>query len=163
MKKSEEEVKKIRKSEWKKEAKEKIVKEVKKEIEEQRKIKTKLRFNRGFGRQEYINKYNMAKVREIMTIRLNMTELKTNFKGKYTDTLCPACGSNEETTEHVVECQEYKRLTNHSLDEEEKSVTDRMNNPTWLLKATRTFKQIEETRKWLLKKTNNGEGTSESS
>ena len=91
----------------------------------------------------------MAKVKKIMNLRLNMTELKANFRGKYDDNLCPACGIEEETTEHVISCSEYQQLTGHSLKTTH-GLKEAMNSIEWLEEACEVYEQIEDTRKWLL-------------
>ena len=110
---------------------------------------TKLRFTRKFKRQEYVQTCSMAKVKKIMNLRLNMTELKANFRGKYNDNLCPACGIEEETTEHVISCPEYQELTGHSLNTTN-CLEESMNSVKWLEEACEVYERIEETRKWLL-------------
>ena len=95
----------------------------------------------------------MDQVRKIMNVRLNMTELKSNFKGIYNNTICPACEEEEEATEHVIRGKEYRHLTQHTLlegEEEEFILVDKMDNVTWLIKAGEELEKIEETRKWLL-------------
>ena len=84
----------------------------------------------------------------IMKIRLNMVELKANFKGKYEDDICPACKETEETTEHVIACQEYQYITQHSLDV--RQLPEKMDNIKWLKEASIVYEQIEEAREWLL-------------
>ena len=145
----EEEVLEIKKSMWKKNLKEKIEKVVAEEMKGHQEKMTKLRFTRQFGRQEYINKCSMSKVKKIMDMRLNMIELKTNFKGKYSDTLCPACGKEEETTEHVIQCPEYQEIVGHNLKIPQE-IKESMNRMEWLEEACEVYNQIEETRKWLV-------------
>ena len=110
---------------------------------------TKLRFTRSFEKQDYIKDCPMNKVKKIMKLKLNMTELKANFKGKYRDIICPACGVEEETTEHALACEEYKKLTGHTL-EKPGNWTDKMNDTEWLLEACEVYEQIEEVRSWLV-------------
>ena len=64
---------------------------------------TKLRFIKDTERKDYLMECEMREVKEIMKLRLNMTELKANFCGKYLDRICPACGKENETTEHVIQ------------------------------------------------------------
>ena len=45
-----------------------------------------------------------------MRFRLNMTKIKANYKGKYDDLTCDGCKEEQETTEHIVSCKEYKRM-----------------------------------------------------
>ena len=81
-------------------------------------------------------------------MRLNMVELKANFRGKYDNNLCPACKMAEETTEHVIACQEYQYITQHSLDF--RQLSEKMDDIKWLKEASVVYEQIEEAREWLL-------------
>ena len=47
---------------------------------------------------------------KIMQLRLNMIDLKDNFRGLYDDTTCVACQQDTETTEHIFSCTKYKQL-----------------------------------------------------
>ena len=138
----------IKKSTWKKELKEKIEKIVKTELEEESTKKTKLRFVKTFARKSYIQECRMEEVKRIMKMRLNMVELKANFRGKYDNNLCPACKMAEETTEHVIACQEYQYITQHSLDF--RQLSEKMDDIKWLKEASVVYEQIEEAREWLL-------------
>ena len=150
LEKEEEAILQIKKSKWKKRLKEKLGEWIKNELEEQKKKMKKLRFTNTTGRQEYMETCSMSQVKKILELRLNMTELKANYRGKYTDAVCPACQAEEETTEHVIQCPEYKRLVGHKLDEGEKPLSSKMNDLQWLKEAANVFQKIEETRKWLL-------------
>ena len=97
----------------------------------------------------YVKECRMEEVKEIMKIRLNMTELKPNFCGKYRDRICSACEKEDETTEHVIQCQEYKRLLGHELNCDE-PIKELMNNTAWLREAAKVYRRIEETRQWLV-------------
>ena len=81
-----------------------------------------------------------------------MSELKSNFKGKYKDTICPACEEEEEATEHVIQCKEYQRLIPHNGNEEDVGVPmeEKMGNLKWLIEAAKRIEEIEEPRKWLI-------------
>ena len=148
LEKNEEEMLKISKSAWKKAVKEKIESTVKAELEKEAKTKTKLRFTTTFGRQDYTKECRMEEVKMIMKIRLNMVELKANFRGKYKDNLCPACKQTEETTEHVILCPEYKALLQNTL--EINQLQEQMSDVKWVREACKVYEQIEATRKWLL-------------
>ena len=141
------EVLEVSKSRWKKELKSKIENLVVEELEQHRTSMTKLRFIRGFKEQDYVKKFRMEKVKKIMQMRLNMIELKSNFKGKYGNTLCTACKKENETTEHVINCVEYRKITGHTL--QSKQVNEEMNNLEWMEEACEVYQQIEEVRMWL--------------
>jgi hypothetical protein len=139
-----EEVELSSKSVWKAKVKNQILEKIQTEIEEKTSTMSKLRFVEQFEKKEYIKQCNMSVVKRIMKMRLNMTEVKRNFRGKYNDMLCPACGIEEETTEHVILCTEYKRLIQHDIN------TFDMNNLQWQIEASQIYERIEETRQWLV-------------
>ena len=142
----EEEIKEMSKAEWKKKVVEGLEKEVKEEVEGKIKEMKKLRFVGEYKRKEYVG-CEMAVVRDVMRMRLNMVDVKANFKGKYKDLLCVACKEAEETTEHVLQCDEYRRLTGHNLTFES---PEKMMEMEWLKQASNVCRRIEETRRWLL-------------
>ena len=146
----EEEILEISKSRWKKELKEKLGDIVADEVEKKRLEMKKLRFSRGHEMQEYVKTCSMAKVKNIMKLRLNMTDLKANFKGKHQDTMCVACKLEPETTEHVIQCPEYRRIVGHSIIVNE-TVERCMQDVVWLQEASEVYERIEETRKWLVR------------
>ena len=148
MERNEEEILEITKSSWKREVKEKLGKVVAEEVEKRRGEMKKMRFTRGHKVQEYIEKCRMEEVKKIMKMRLNMTDLKANFKGKYKDLKCPACKQEDETTEHVIQCEEYKRIIGHSV-ELKYSIEECMQDLKWSREAAEVYEKIEETRKWL--------------
>ena len=39
-----------------------------------------------------------------------MTRIKANYKGKYDDLTYDGCKEEQETTEHIISCEEYKRM-----------------------------------------------------
>ena len=101
---------KIRKSDWKKEVKENVTKRIRKRMEEIKRQMTKLRFiDTSFVQESYITNTTADMCRIIMRVRLNMTKLKSNYKGLGKDVLCTACKAEEETTEHVFNCTAYRR------------------------------------------------------
>ena len=100
------------KSKWKKEIKEKIHKRIEEMVRDETVNKTKLRFmkNDKYERKEYLNLCSIKDVTKIMRFRLNMTKTKANYKGKYDDLTCDGCKEEQETTEHIISCEEYKRM-----------------------------------------------------
>ena len=55
-------------------------------------------------RKEYIKESNSGTIKDIIKIRLHMLELKANYERKGLGNRCPMCQSEEDTTEHVLEC-----------------------------------------------------------
>ena len=43
-----------------------------------------------------------------MLLKLNMIDLKANYKGKNEDALCRRYGAQEENIEHLFYCQNFK-------------------------------------------------------
>ena len=69
---------------------------------------------------------------EIFKLRTKVTDVKMNMKNKYESNECEACGENEETQEHVLNCEiilsmheeyeksekeEYEKIENGSVKE----------------------------------------------
>ena len=42
-------------------------------------------------------------------LRCRVTEAKVNLKGKYDELECGACGSEEETQQHIIKCEELNK------------------------------------------------------
>jgi hypothetical protein len=57
----------------------------------------------SYERPAYIQKLNRFEVSIIFKARTRMLDTKNNFRGKYTDIKCRACGIEKETQEHVLE------------------------------------------------------------
>ena len=52
----------------------------------------------------------------LLKLRLNMTETKCNYKGKFQNDLsCPLCKTALDTTEHLIECQGLNVLNKITL------------------------------------------------
>ena len=75
-----------------------------------------------------------------MRFRLNMTKIKAEYKGKYNDLTCDCCGAEQETTEHIVNCKEYKRLFKCTKTTEEITTT----STTELLSFAQYIGEIEQ-------------------
>jgi hypothetical protein len=104
-----EEVMNYTKNEWKKYINKAINKRISKELEE---TGTKGRFMDGTNRRKrYIDSGNVKTTTGIMRIRLNMVEVKCNYKGKYKGNLtCPMCKIENDTTEHLFDCKKLKEV-----------------------------------------------------
>ena len=95
------------KSELKKTIKNKIEKKMAVVVGEASKKMTKLRFTMetGFKRKEYIMKMDGIEGLHTLKTRLNMLPVYSNFKGDTTmENVCCHCKSEEDNTEHLVEC-----------------------------------------------------------
>ena len=53
-----------------------------------------------------------------------------------------ACNKDEETTEHVLKCEIYKKWTKHKLTFSD--WTNDMKDTEWLMEAAKVMKRIEE-------------------
>ncbi|XP_066934534.1 uncharacterized protein [Clytia hemisphaerica] len=98
-------VKDISKNEWKKRIRKAITKSI--ENEEWTK-RTKSRNSKGFERKKYLDETDKATMRNILSMKVNMIEVKMNYKGKYRDIKCPICKTEDDTTEHSFECNDLK-------------------------------------------------------
>jgi len=82
--------------------------------------KTKLRFIQEdkYERKKYVDECSVLECKRIMRVRLNMTSLNSNYKGTNTNVMCTACNNEEETTEHVMNCEIYKKLTGQNIQQQ---------------------------------------------
>ena len=92
---------------FKKNIKNKINKKLDEEILQLSKEKTKLRFCTNAKKKEYIEKLGYLEAKAIMKLRLNMIEVKCNYKGQYKEHRCQ-CQESEDTTEHLFNCKQIK-------------------------------------------------------
>ena len=85
-----------------------------------------------------------------------MIEVGENFRGKDAEIIeganwCLACNKEKETTEHVIQCPAYKKMTGHRVLTHQGCFEE----TEWLCNASQAFENIEATRKILVKaKTN---------
>ena len=107
----------------KKEIKAKITKGIEEEIQLKNMEMTKLRFTEGNGRKEYLEKLKTKEALTMLKTRLNMLEVKCNYKSKYVDLTCELCSEEEDRTEHLFRCKKLK-----SLNKKEFTVKD-LENP----------------------------------
>ena len=66
------------------------------------KTKTRFMVTDKWERKEYIDKMHGTLACDVLKIRLNMWNLKMNYKKNDADLLCPKCLIEEDTTEHVL-------------------------------------------------------------
>ena len=48
---------------------------------------------------------NTDDIKDTLKIRLHMWEVRKNYPKNNTDTICPICRKEEDTTEHVLDCE----------------------------------------------------------
>ena len=71
----------------------------------------KLRFLRNdvWEENDYLKMASGNAIQQIIRIRLNMASQRMNYKAKYkNDFMCPLCKKEEDTTEHVLTCEEMR-------------------------------------------------------
>ena len=66
---------------------------------------TKQRFINEYKQKDYIKDLQFIQCITMLKIRLNMIEVKSNYKGTYKNTLkCELCKTEDDTTEHLLQC-----------------------------------------------------------
>ena len=67
---------------------------------------TKLRFIKqsNFGIKNYIKDKEGV---SLLKLKLNMTDMKANYKANHNNSLCRRCGTQEEKIEHLWDCPEF--------------------------------------------------------
>ena len=73
---------------------------------------------REFGMQDYLqpNASSIQESKFLFMLRCRMIDIRCNYGGKYTDTLCPLCVKGEDSQPHLLVCEK--------LDENTDIVTD---------------------------------------
>ena len=102
---SEKQIGKLTSKEWKNMIINRITSLIQRDMKECNKTKLRLIKDNCFGKKEYITHKDAA---NLLLLKLNMTDLKANYKGKHEDTLCRRCGAQEENIEHLFHCQNFK-------------------------------------------------------
>ena len=95
--------------------------------------------------EEYLNVGNAAQCQNIMELRLNMVDLKMNFKGMYEDTMCTGCFEKEETTEHFIQCKKMQEITGHNI--KTNNLKEDIKSTEWLIEMAELMKTLTEVRK----------------
>ena len=103
------------KKEWKKKVENKINRIIEEERREKKKIHTKLKYCEvdNFKPKEYLLKLKNKDAIKMLELRLQMNDVKTNFKGRYNqdDMKCPLCLLDDDTNEHQINCSKVKDVT----------------------------------------------------
>ena len=60
---------------------------------------------------EYMKKLNFKEARIIFLLKTNMIEAKANYRFQYPENqICDICEKQEETTQHLLDCEGYKEI-----------------------------------------------------
>ena len=60
---------------------------------------------------EYMKKLNFKEARIIFLLKTNMIEAKANYRFQYPENqICDICEKQEETTQHLFDCEGYKEI-----------------------------------------------------
>ena len=104
-------IRELTKEQLKRMLKERICERLDQHIKKEAKERTKLRFCSNFKRKSYTLTGNLSfnDIKSIMKLRLNMLELKSNYKGNNKNETCDLCKTEKDTTEHIFECQEIRK------------------------------------------------------
>ena len=65
--------------------------------------------------KEYVKKGNTDDIKDILKIKLHMWDVKKNYPKNDTDTTCPICRKEEDTTEHVLDCEVELEKVKHMI------------------------------------------------
>ena len=98
--------------------KKKINQELDNEIRKLAKEKTKYRFCTQRGKKEYLEKVGFTEARLMMKVRLNMIEVRSNYKNQYQDLRCSLCKVETDSTEHIFECKSIAMNGEYSMAKE---------------------------------------------
>ena len=77
---------------------------IRKRIKEDMQEKTKCRTiqNDKWERKQYIKRCESNTIKDSMKIRLHMWNTKCNYNRNESDTICPFCRTEKDTTEHIL-------------------------------------------------------------
>ena len=110
-----EEIRMLKKSEFKKMVKQKIVNRALEKLEEKKVSHSKVNhIQYGFLKTKTYLKSSKKQItneerQEIFKLRSRATEVKINFKKKFENLLCEACKIEEETQQHILKCREIEK------------------------------------------------------
>ena len=108
---------KMKKSTWKREVKTKIKKKVQQRLTDDLKEKTKARTiqKNKWQMKGYIKNGKMTDdIKVILKIRLHIWDVKKSYSKNDTDTKCPICRKEEDTTEHGLDCEVVLKKGKHT-------------------------------------------------
>ena len=73
---------------------------------------------REFGMQDYLqpNASSIQESKFLFMLRCRMIDVRCNYRGKYTDTLCPLCVKGEYSQPHLLVCEKLGENTDIVTD-----------------------------------------------
>ena len=102
--------------------------------------------------KEYMSKLNFNEARMIFLLKANMIETKANFKGQYLNNIkCEICGE-EETTQHLFECDGYTEIRKNIKIEDTPMKTLRRKN---IKAVVEVLSEITEKRRRIMEERKN--------
>merc|ERR1712055_283670 len=147
-----EDLKNIEKREGKRRMKKYITKKNDEEIEEEIRNGKKSK-NINEMNNAYMTKLNFRETRMIFLMKTNMIETKVNFKNKSQENnICDICEKQEETTQHLLECEGYKDIRKDIIVKKTTIETIKEND---MSKLSQVMYKILEKRKWIKEEKNN--------
>jgi hypothetical protein len=105
---------KMGKEKWRKQCKDKLRENIQTRMNKYISESTKLRFllNDKFEMKQYIKEVAGNTAIKIMRVRLNMVDVRMNYKGSHGgDLSCPLCRVENDTTEHLLLCKTNRKYT----------------------------------------------------
>jgi len=104
-----------KKSSFKKLIKKKLTYKIQRRLSEESTSHSKLRFidKEKCGRKAYLEKCHSSIAYQILKIRLNIENVKCNFKGQHNNLLCDMCKRREEATENALLCTQIEGIPVH--------------------------------------------------
>ena len=125
----------------------KLIKELAfKELTEKKENHSKVRniMHTAFEMQNYLKsntiKTTQEERQEIFRLRCKVTDVKSNFKGKYDNLECNICEKEEEQSQkHIIECMELNKNKSEEFEKMPRYEEIYKNNVSNQIKITRKF------------------------
>ena len=107
--------------------------------------------------QPYFNPMSMDvdEAKFLFLLRSRMVEVKTNFRNKYSDVLCPVCKLSDDTQQHLFECSELLKNMNILISNDIQYSHIFSENTDKQKAALRLFKSMWKEREKILKDSEN--------
>ena len=104
---SETEISNLKEKEWLEVINEKVIEKMNSVNKNEQRTKLRLIKKSSFGFKDYLKDNKLAP--KLLSMKLNMIELRANYKGKYPNTKCRRCGIEDKTIEHLWTCVKFKK------------------------------------------------------